>query len=312
MPRAIGRSCLLTALVLVLGSAAEGAVAVKQITYHGWPGAYQLSNGTVELVVVPQIGRIMRYGYVGGRNMLWENPRLRGKTADPAQAAKEWPNFGGDKLWNAPQSRWNWPPDPDIDSAPQAVRVLPNNHLLLTGQSSKQFGVRFTREIALDPTGTGVTLTNRMENTADKDVEWGVWEVAQVDSPDVARLPFYDKGRNPSGYYIFKGSEPAPDRVRVEGKEVLFRRHPKRSGKIGADSPEGWIAEDKAGLRMTVSAAYEPGQNYPDDGCGQEIWSNPDPDRYMELELLSPIRTLHPGDAMTFETHWRLERIAGG
>jgi len=41
-------------------SLARGAVTVKRINYQGWEGAYQLSNKTVELVFVSQIGRIMR------------------------------------------------------------------------------------------------------------------------------------------------------------------------------------------------------------------------------------------------------------
>src|SRR5438105_716976 len=53
-------------------------VAVERVDYHGWPGCFRLTNGTVDVVVVPQIGRVMRYGPVGGPNLLWENPALPG------------------------------------------------------------------------------------------------------------------------------------------------------------------------------------------------------------------------------------------
>ena len=133
------------------GGAAQAAVTVSQGEYHGWTGAYRLSNGTVDLVFVPQIGRIMRYGYVGERNVLWENPALAGKTTDLSRPVNDWQNYGGDKLWPAPQSVWGWPPDPVSDSGPQTVKVLPNRHLLMTGPESRKYGVRFQREIALDP-----------------------------------------------------------------------------------------------------------------------------------------------------------------
>src|SRR5579862_9449152 len=114
--------------LLALGVAANGEVTVTQTDYNGWSGAYRLTNGAAELIFVPQIGRIMRYGYVDGPNILWNNPAMAGKAADADDAAKNWPNFGGDKLWPAPQERWPWPPDPILDHAPQTVKVLPNHH----------------------------------------------------------------------------------------------------------------------------------------------------------------------------------------
>ena len=115
---------LLGGMLLTILHSAQAAVTVKTVTYNGWKGAVQMSNGTVEIVIVPQIGRIMRYGFVGGPNMLWNNIALAGKTTDLASASKDWNNYGGDKLWPAPQDRWAWPPDRVLDSAPQTVKKL--------------------------------------------------------------------------------------------------------------------------------------------------------------------------------------------
>ncbi|MDQ2687020.1 MAG: hypothetical protein M3Y28_04050, partial [Armatimonadota bacterium] len=40
-------------------------VRVTRETYRGWPGAYRLSNGVVDVVVVPQIGRVMAFQFTG-------------------------------------------------------------------------------------------------------------------------------------------------------------------------------------------------------------------------------------------------------
>jgi hypothetical protein len=300
----------LCGVMLLAGlSAARSEVTVKQVTFEGWEGAYQLSNGTVEVVFVPQIGRIMRYGFVGGPNALWVNPTMKGKTTDLSRPVTEWNNYGGDKVWPSPQSRWSWPPDPTYESAPYTVMELPNRHLLVKSAVSQKHSLYFTREIALEAKGTGVSIINTMHSASDKSLTWGVWEVAQTDSPDVARLMLNKEGKFATGYYVFSGSAPAPDATRIEGDQVLFKRHATQSGKIGSDSPTGRLAADKAGQRFEVSAAFETGKNYPDDGCAQEIWSNPDPDTYMELELLSPIQTLAPGKSYAFKTRWRLSRI---
>jgi hypothetical protein len=278
--------------------------------YHGWKGAYRVSNKTVELVYVPQIGRIMRYAYVGGQNVLWENPALSGKSVDTKNPPKEWQNFGGDKLWPAPQERWNWPPDPVLDGAAESVRILPNNHLLVTGQKSLKSGLRFTREIALDPEGTGVTLRNTIQNTGNQPDQWSVWEVAQADEPDKVVLPFNSSRNFPKGYYAFPSDPPLPEQISLTSELVNFTRDRRHSAKIGSDSSLGWIEAHNGPLRFRVSAPFTPESNYPDHGCGQEVWSNADPTKYMELELLSPIHRLEPNATYTYTTQWSLNKSA--
>src|SRR5438876_1195598 len=52
---------------------ASADVSVQRMDYHGWKGCYRLANQACELIFVPQIGRIMKYGFLNGPNVLWEN-----------------------------------------------------------------------------------------------------------------------------------------------------------------------------------------------------------------------------------------------
>ncbi len=299
-------------LVLHAAGGARADVTVSRVAYHGWKDCYRLSNAQADLVFVPQIGRIMRYGMLGGPNMLWENGDLAGRTADPA--AKDWTNFGGDKLWPAPQERSGWPPDPDIDSAECAVEELPGHHLRVTGRASKKFGIRFIREIAMERQGPGVTIINTMENTSGRPVEWSVWEVAQVDDPAWAEISSGQASGLPHGFHTFddpsvlqrgfaiKGSQPRG------GASIQLVRDPKKSGKIGTDAPSQWARARVKDFVFAIMGERESNAAYPDKGCLQEIYSNPDPLKYMELELLSPIRMLKPGEKAAFTTRWRLEK----
>lgn len=299
---------VLVSLLLMAGSIAHAAATVKQGEYHGWSGVYRLSNGTVDLVFVPQIGRIMRYGYVGERNMLWENTALAGKTTDLSRPVNEWQNYGGDKLWPAPQSGWGWPPDAVSDSGPQTVKVMANRHLLITGQASRKYGVQFQREIALDPSGSGVTIRNTMKNTGDRAVEWGVWEVAQADDPEETTFAASAEGQFPGGYKAFGEQMPAEGQVVVQDGFVKIRRRADHSGKIGGRSPGGWIESRWGALRFRVTGVFPEGGAYPDGGCSQEIYTSNDPNRYVEMELLAPVLKLDPGVASTFVTRWSLAR----
>ena len=50
-------------------------IIIEPISYAGWPHCYRITNGEVELVVTTEVGpRIIRCGFVGGRNFFAEIP----------------------------------------------------------------------------------------------------------------------------------------------------------------------------------------------------------------------------------------------
>ncbi len=294
--------------IAFLAARTEAAVTVSKVDYNGWQGAYKMTNGTVELVFVPQIGRVMRYGYVGGANVLWNNTELSGKTTDLKSNPKDWLNYGGDKLWVSPQSVWGWPPDPALDSGVQRVRISPDNHLLTTGMQSKVYGVQYQREIILAESGTGVTFKNTLTNSSTAPVEWGIWEVTQVNDPKELNLPLYKGGKFPMGYYNFKDADPAPGYMKLGNYFATVTRSATKSSKIGSDSPLGFILADVQGVNFRVRAKRIASTTYPDEGCSLELYTNPDPLKYAELELMAPVEKIAPGKQTHFETKWSLEK----
>src|SRR5262245_20557373 len=73
---------------------------IEAMDYKGWQ-AQQISNRWVQLIVVPQNGgRLMQVTF-GGHSYLFVNPKYAGKYLPPA--AKQWFNYGGDKLWPLPE-----------------------------------------------------------------------------------------------------------------------------------------------------------------------------------------------------------------
>jgi len=54
-------------------------MTIKRIPYHGWPDSLLLSNGTVEAMVVPALGRVMQFRFAGEESgAFWENRELDG------------------------------------------------------------------------------------------------------------------------------------------------------------------------------------------------------------------------------------------
>ncbi len=82
--RALGLIGGVLALCALAGCAAlrpvvvyqEGKVEITRIDYGGWHGCWRMSNGTADLVLVPQIARIMQYGPADEDGLLFVNPAL--------------------------------------------------------------------------------------------------------------------------------------------------------------------------------------------------------------------------------------------
>lgn len=294
---------MLAAGVTMLG---VGGPDVERITYRGWPGSVRLSNRSVEMVIVPAIGRIMRFAPTGGPNPLWENPALTGKLAAPDRT--EWTNFGGDKLWPAPQARWGWPPDAHLDGSAWRLRIRSDRSVVMDSPVSPTLRLRFRRTIAMHATAPEATIRNELINDGDKPVEWSVWEIAQVDDPEWVGMPRDATSGFPEGHRVFPGSPLPPGALEVTTKHVEARRNATQAYKIGGDPDDTRLSCRKDGWTFTISGARRGAGPYPDEGCSVEVYSNPDPLPYMEMEILGPIVRIEPGRHASLVTRWRLSR----
>ena len=58
---------------LVFSGISIAGTKMEKKAYAGWPNCVWLSNGKVDVVVTTDVGpRIIRYGFVGGQNLLNE------------------------------------------------------------------------------------------------------------------------------------------------------------------------------------------------------------------------------------------------
>ena len=182
MPRsylALMLSIGLLCLPLSVGQAAPKKAAMPQtitvtrLTWHGWPDSVRISNGVVEAIVVPAIGRVMSFQFVGQpqTSPIFNNADWQGKTVADADAGT-WAAFGGDKLWPSPQSEWTkhniraWPPDQTFDGDPEVAEILPNG-VRLTTPNSVAFAAHAVRTITLKPGEARLYIVQTLVKDAD-------------------------------------------------------------------------------------------------------------------------------------------------
>lgn len=242
--------CLLLALCAAFGAGCRASgeivykdapVRVEQIGYRGWEGAYRLSNGQAELIFVPQVARIIHFGVVDGPNLLWVNDRTapdRPDACEPLPTLGGWVNYGGHKLWPAPQKLWHWPPPAALDNGECRVQVTPAGSLRVMGRPSEELGIRFDRLITMAPRARRVRIQQTMVNVSEGPVTWAVWDVTQVPAGGTVYVPL-----GPGADYRTGDGEPLGPNWRRE-EAMLELVAPPQEGpgrKVFVSGPPGWL-----------------------------------------------------------------------
>jgi len=294
-----------------------------------------LSRGGLAIKCVPDLGgRIMEFS-LDGYNYLFVNPLLEGAKNDQPEPSWDgvWRNFGGEKIWPAPQGwdndrQWAGPPDKVLDGGFFTLVSADENSFSTLSPICPRTGLRIARTVSLLEGECGARVEAEFENFSEKDGEWSVWPVIQVAAPEDGRfaITFPEGG----GYRIMHGLVNSPQYSR-EGKNCRVD-YQYIIGKVGADTGADWwaaYADLKTGKVFAASARYVEGAKYP-GGTNVQIWSAgrgavysrgvlriaPD-DRaanppYMEIELLSPLEKMKKGAKTRFTYFMRACTVPAG
>lgn len=303
---AIATANVLTAAEIPQPAAPAPRDVVVRTDYHGWPDAMVLSNGAVEAVIVPSIGRVMQFRFAGEPDgPFWANAGLLGRKPDPASA--DWVNFGGDKAWPSPQDDWarvaarRWPPPVGFDGLPmEAVRDA--SAVILVSAVDPSYGIRVRRRIELAANRPVMTITTRFEKTAGPTMEVGVWTITQVRDPEAVYAVLPDPARSGAAYV--RMSEELPAHLKVANGLIALTRAPHKNRKIGVRAATlVWIGRSEL---LRIDSALVPGARYPDQESSTEIYTNEDPLAYVELEILGPVEKLAVGGHIERQTIYTL------
>lgn len=306
---------------------------VARHTCGGWDLIY-LSNGVIELCIAPKIGGRIIQLWLGSQEYFYVNTRHLGRVYPPEENnhGSGWKNYGGSKVWPAPQGwsgngQWPGPPDPVLDGGPYCCEVLESRPdtaaLRLRSAIDPRTGLVLSREIRIRQGEATVSIRHEMQNLVDRPVRWSIWQVTQqlagaattVVVPAASWKQIYGDVR-------YTQVEPDPS------ARLLRIHYQNRVAKLGIKAEANWLAlyDLSRSLALVETFPLFPALPYPDDAPVQ-IWINgegtytlptgyvdtfTDPngcDPYVETELLSPLVELLPSQRYTFEVQWHLAKI---
>lgn len=313
----------------------------------GWTSKY-IGNDLIQLQVVPEIGgRVLQYK-IGDYGFFLVNQKLYDKKPPASGVGPDnaWLNYGGDKLWLAPQGwdndqQWPGPPDPILDGQPFVMETLGSNEIKLTSRKDQRSGVQLSRVIKVHEDTTRVDISATMKNIDTKPRRWGIWAHTQFNAGNRhgngyntnywAYCLLNKKSVFPKGYSVQYGLVNNMSYKPDYDNGMMRVHYQRRVGKIGIDSPAGWVATVDAtdGYVFVHRFDYEQGKAYPDNSS-VEIWMNglgefvawgdvnvmpedvkANPYNF-ESEVISPYANLKPGEEYTYNYQWYSAKIPSG
>jgi hypothetical protein len=299
-------------------AAEHSDVTVAHADFDGWD-AIVLRNRAAEIVVVPAIGRVMRFSLLdakgkAGPSPFWNNPALDKQLKPDAEG---WRNFGGDKAWPAPQAEWpkvtgrGWPPPEGFDAMPYTAAVA-GSQVQILSPVDPAYGVQVRRTIALDPQKPVMTVATAYEKVAGAPVHVGVWTITQLRSPDRAFVLLARHSASPPGYTLLL---PAPPRdLKIEGRLLSMSRDPENKTMIGSQGSALLWVGDGPDLLIEHEALEPAGgrAEWPERGSHTKIYTNSGEDlKYVEFELLDWLHDLKPGENALMRNTYTLIRKTG-
>lgn len=295
----------LVCLLAIFSFTAPAAVTVEKTAYKGWANCYRVSNGTVELIVTGDIGpRVIRYGFVGGQNVFKEFPDQIGKSGE-----RDFQLRGGHRVWKAPEDPVaSWAPD----NVPVRVETIADG---VVATEPVEPLTKLQKEIAvhLAPTGTDVTVTQRITNKTLFPLEYSVWAMSMMAPGGVSITAFPPRGRHPdvlpptNPLVMWAYTDLSDKRWTFTKKYMMLRQDPNiaEPQKIGIFNPNTWVAYLLNGEAFVKQAKPDPSKTYPDFGCSFEEFTD---NQFVELETLSPMTKVGVGESAEHTEHWSLHR----
>lgn len=275
---------------------------IEKIAFGGWPNCLRLANDHAELIVTLDVGpRVISYQHLpGGKNVFKINPDELGKVGEDHFVPR-----GGHRFWLAPENERTYQPD----NLPVTFEILPNG-VRLENAGTAPWQIRKTLTITLAEDTSLVTLEHRATNEGPSPATLAAWGITVMEPGGLEIIPRPPMGQHPQDLLpnrvqvIWPYTDTADERWRW-GREFITLRQTAHSSptKIGLRHEIKWVGYLLRNALFMKLIEFEEGATYPDFGCNFETFSNA---QMLEMESLSPLRTLAEGESVGHTESWRV------
>ena len=274
---------------------------IQTIPFGGWQHNLALSNQHVELIVTLDVGpRVISYRTRHGENVFKNYAAQMGGAGE-----SEWTIRGGHRLWLAPEG----PASYALDNSPVKHERLANG-VRIENDPVAPWGIRKVLTVTLADDSSQVTLHHRAINESSQPVEIATWGLSVMAPGGLEIIPLPALGEHPRDLLPNRLLVPWPYTDMTDprwrfGSEFITLRQTEDGDptKLGLAHKEKWVAYLNGDALFVKTFGFVEGGVYPDFGCNFETFTNAE---MLEIETLSPLRVLQPGESVEHVEKWYL------
>lgn len=267
-----------------------------------------LKKGGKKMLITVDVGpRIIFYGYDGGENIFFEdiNDSINRDSDFIKENLKDkgiWHIYGGHRLWKSPEYEDTYYPD----NAP--VKVVENGRRIdFIAEEEPTTGLLKTLSVEMSDDGNA-TITHTMTNVSDNVTSpVAIWALSVMDKGAVAEIPLSteDTGLLPNrNLVLWSYTDIKDDRFSFENSMLTISQKDKPNAfKIGLFAKEGVTVNIK-GMKFRKDFSVAEG-DFADYSCNVECYTC---DKMLEIETLSPLKTLKPLECIIHTEKWSLSK----
>lgn len=277
---------------------------VEPANYRGWPNTLRLSNGKTELLVTTDVGpRIISYQTEGRGNIFHLFEDQVGTSGE-----EEWRSRGGHRFWLAPE---DWILSYHVDNRPvQWKQNGPAGELLIESLQNDPTRIRKTLGIQLASDNSTVTVRHTATNEGGSPFRLATWGLSVMRPGGLEIIPQPPLGGHPRdilpnrNLILWPYTDLSDARWTFGTDYWLLRQEEGAPAtKIGLAHAQRWIGYLSADLLFIKKFELLSDEEYPDNGCNFETFTNGE---MLEIESLGPLKTLQPGESVSHVEHWSL------
>ncbi len=281
-------------------------MAVEIKSYRGWERSVALFNDKIELIITLDVGpRVISARTTAGVNVFKNYDDQMGGSGED-----EWLIRGGHRLWVAPEdNRLTYEPD----NIGVEHEVLSDYSVRFISAHRPPVNIRRELRITLAPAAPRVHLEHTITNHRDEPITAASWGLSVMDAGGLLIIPQPALGEHPRdllpnrSLVLWSYTDLADPRWRIGRHFITLQQAATaKPTKIGLRHTEGWVAYLNGASLFFKTIGFRKNETYPDLGVNFEAFTN---DAMLEVESLSPLRTLAPGESVSHTEEWVLKDV---
>jgi hypothetical protein len=280
---------------------------INQLHHAGWERNLQISNGKVEIIITLDVGpRVISFKTTEGENVFKNYPEQLGKGGE-----SEWMIRGGHRVWLAPEHEvLSYLPD----NEPVTHELLGKNGAHFVNPGVAPWNIKKEMTVTLSEHSSEVTVVHRATNDGREPAEVATWGLTVMAPGGLEIIPLPPLGEHPRDLLpnrpmvAWPYTDFSDPRWRFGWRFITLRQTADGTPtKLGLAHREKWVGYLLPNALFLKAFDYEEGAVYPDVGCNFETFTNAD---MLEVEALSPLRKLAPGESVSHTERWYLFDVA--